>query len=83
MPEKRVLPFRMDPRTGLGLLLCANVIAFVQKSAAVEYGWVAAIAVLYAVSGCGFAGLKWCAVFAAICAFQTWVLPISPRIVVS
>lgn len=30
--------FRMDPRTGLFLLLRANIIMFTQKSVAVEYG---------------------------------------------
>lgn len=75
--------FRMDPRTGLFWLLCANIIMFTQKSVAVECGCIAGIAVLYAVSGRWISGLKWCAVFAAICLFQCCILPIALRIIVS
>ena len=75
--------FHMDPRTGLFLLLCANVIMFMQKNIAVEHGCIAGIAVLYAASGRFVSGLKWCATFAAVCFFQSCILPIAPRIIVS
>lgn len=75
--------FRMDPRTGLFLLLCANVIMFTQKSIAVEYSWVVGITLLYAASGRFVSGVKWCATFAAVCLFQSCILPIAPRIIVS
>lgn len=41
----------------LFLLLCANIIIFTQKSIAVEYIWIAGIALMYAASGRWASGL--------------------------
>lgn len=83
MVKRQKAVFRMDPRTGLFLLLCANIILFTQKSVIVEYGCIIGIALLYAASGRWASGLKWCAVFAAVCLFQSCILPIAPRLIVS
>ena len=36
----------IDPRTGLILLVLANIIAFTQESLAVEFGWIAMLGLL-------------------------------------
>ena len=83
MSARQQILFRPDPRTGLFLLLCANILAFAQKSPATEYGWIAAIALLYVLSGRGVSALRWCVCFAAVCLFQGRVLPAAPGLVVS
>lgn len=73
MPEQKKTGFRIDPRAGLFLLFCANIIAFTPKSEIVESTWIAMIAVLYLLSGLWKSAVKWCSVFAAVCAFQEYI----------
>lgn len=71
----------IDPRTGLCLLVIANLIAFSQKSFYVEAGWIAALTVLLIVCGCSKTGLKWIAGFGLLLVFQYAILPVSPKLI--
>lgn len=71
----------IDPRTGLFLLIVANVIAFSQNSFAIEAGWICILAVLLMVCGCVSAGIKWALLFCALLFLQWYVLPGSPKII--
>lgn len=76
-PERRSL----DPRTGLLLLVLANVIAFTQDSFWVEGGLIAVLTLLQLLCGCIRPGIKWCALFCLLLALQWYVLPMSPKLV--
>ncbi len=71
----------IDPRTGLFLLVMANIIAFSQKSIWIECGWIGALVLLLAVCGCGKAAVKWGIGFLALLALQWYVLPASPKLI--
>lgn len=71
----------IDPRTGLLLLVLANIIAFSEKNLWVELGWVCALAALFLICGCVKTGLCWLAGFCLLLVFQAVVLPVSPKII--
>ena len=48
----------IDPRTGLFLLILANIIAFTQNSVWVEFGWNFTLVLLLLLCGCVRAGFK-------------------------
>lgn len=73
----------IDPRTGLFLLIVANVIAFTQDRFEVEIGWIAALIIFTMLCGCVQSGIKWAAGYCLLLVFQYFVLPIAPKIVVS
>ena len=68
----------IDPRTGLFLLILANIIAFTQNSVWVEFGWNFTLVLLLLLCGCVRAGFKWLAGFGLLLGLQWFVLPVSP-----
>ena len=71
----------IDPRTGLFLLVIANVIAFSQNSFYIEVGWIGVLAALLLLCGCLSAGVKWGIGFCCLLILQRYVLPASPKII--
>jgi len=71
----------MDPRSGLFLLIMANVVAFTQDSLKMELGWIGLLILLFLLCGCISAGIKYGLVFLAVLAIQWYVLPVSPKII--
>lgn len=71
----------VDPRTGLLLLLMANIIAFSEKSVWVEAGWMLFMAVLVAACGYARAALKCCLTYGLIVLLQWYILPVSPAVI--
>ncbi|MBU9725039.1 hypothetical protein [Diplocloster modestus] len=71
----------IDPRTGLFLLILANIIAFTQNSVWVEFGWNFTLVLLLLLCGCVRAGFKWLAGFGLLLGLQWFVLPVSPKII--
>ena len=72
---------RIDPRTGLGLLLAANVIAFSQDSVWVEAGWLVLVGILMVICGRKISAAKWLIAFGAVVCLQVYILPVSPKII--
>ena len=72
---------KIDPRTGLGLLLAANVVAFSQDCFLVEIGWLVAVSFLMIICGKGVSAFKWLIAFGAVVCLQWYVLPMSPKII--
>ncbi len=73
----------IDPRTGLLLLLMANIIAFSQKPLWVELCWMAFMTALLFFCGRGRAGLKVCALYGGILLLQWYILPGSSLMIVA
>lgn len=71
----------IDPRTGLFLLVIANVIAFSQDSFYIEVGWIAVLTALLLLCGCLSSGIRWGIGFCCLLILQCYVLPVSPKIV--
>lgn len=71
----------IDPRTGLLLLIYANIIAFSQKSFWIEAGWICVLALLLLLCGCISSSMRWLAVFFVLLCLQRYVLPVSPKAV--
>ncbi len=72
---------KIDPRTGLGLLLAANVIAFSQDNFWVEIGWLVAVGILMSICGKSISAAKWLFAFVAVVYLQWYILPVSPKII--
>lgn len=70
-----------DLRTGLALLVCANLIAFTQKSAWVELGWVGFLLLLLVSYGCWLAAVKFLLIFGGILCLQWYVFPVAPALI--
>jgi energy-coupling factor transport system permease protein len=70
---------RLDPRTKLLLLVAANVVAFTQRSLAVEIIWVAVLLLLLAVSGCYKSAINLTFSFCLCLALQYIVFPYGPK----
>lgn len=81
MRDEKSKRISMDPRTGLFLLVMANMIAFTQDSMKVELGWIGVLTVLLLLCGRISSGMKWCLAFFAVLSFQWYVLPVSPKII--
>lgn len=77
VPGKRAI----DPRTGLILLVMANLMAFSEKSFYVEMGWILMLSVLLMVCGCVKSGVKWLFGFCVLLFIQEYVLPVSPKFI--
>lgn len=71
----------IDSRTGLFLLIMANIVAFTQNSLRVELGWMSTLFVLMLLCGCVGAGIRCFLVFWMVLAVQWYVLPVSPKII--
>lgn len=71
----------IDSRTGLFLLIMANIVAFTQNSLKVELGWMSTLFVLMLLCGCVGAGIRCFLVFWMVLAVQWYVLPVSPKII--
>lgn len=67
----------IDPRTGLLLLLMANIIAFAQKPMWIELGWIGFMLMLLFACGCQRAGLKCALVYGIVLLLQYYILPMS------
>lgn len=78
MQEKQRL---IDPRTGLGLLLVANVIAFSQDCIWVEASWLVAVGILMVICGRKLSAAKWLIVFGTVVCLQWYILPVSPEMI--
>lgn len=72
---------KIDPRTGLGLLLAANVIAFSQDCLFIEIGWLVAVGILMIICGKSISALKWLIAFSAVVCLQWYILPVAPKII--
>lgn len=70
----------MDPRTGIFLLIAANLVAFTQDSIFVELGWLCALAILLFLN-CPRSGVRFAAGYIAILLLQIYILPVSPKII--
>lgn len=81
MSVKKPKGLSVDPRTGLLLLVLANLIAFSQNCFRVEAGWVAALMFLLFLCGRVGSGFKWGLGFGLLLVLQWYVLPVSPKIV--
>lgn len=81
MAAKRSQRLAIDPRTGLFLLVLANIIAFTQDSLLVEFGWIAVLSLLILLCESIGLGIKWAVSFILLFLIQWYVLPISPKIV--
>lgn len=73
--------WKLDPRTGLLLLVLANVIAFSSKSLWVELGTLGLLLFLIVLCGQLRSALKWCGVILGLFALQWYILPASPKII--
>ena len=71
----------IDPRTGLILLVLANIIAFTQESLVVEFGWIAILGLLTMLCGHTCGGIKWGAAFLVLYIVQWYILPVSSEII--
>lgn len=81
MKKNKGWGFTPDPRTGLFLLVLANIIAFSQKSMKVELAWIAALSFLLLLCGRALSAVRWLAGFLALLALQRYLLPVSPKII--
>lgn len=72
---------RIDPRTGLFLLICANLIAFSRKDFRLEAAWIVGLTLLYFFCGLIGKGVKLLAGFVALLLLQRYILPIAPGII--
>lgn len=81
MELKKERRLSIDPRTGLFLLVIANITAFSQKKLWVELGWIGYLALLMMLCGCIKLALKWGLGFCLLLFIQWYVLPFSPKIV--
>lgn len=72
---------KVDPRTGLLLLVLANVIAFSSKSLWMELGTLGLLLFLIMLCGQLRSALKWCGVILGLFALQWYILPASPKII--
>ena len=73
--------WKVDPRTGLLLLVLANVIAFSSKSLWVELGTLGLLLFLIVLYGQFRSALKWCGAILGLFALQWYILPASPKII--
>ena len=80
MRAKRRKNLAIDPRSGLLMIILANVISFSQNYLWVEFGLIGYLAVLFLMCGKIKAGIKW-AVYVAVYLIQCYLLPISPKII--
>lgn len=81
MEKRRTGKFTLDPRSGLLILVFANIIAFTQDCVTIEFGWIGVLCLLTVVCGRLRSGIKWAIAFVLLYLFQWYVLPISPKIV--
>lgn len=81
MEQKGKTGLTLDPRSGLLILVFANIIAFTQDCIAVEFGWIGVLSLLIIICGRVRSGIKWVIAFAALYLFQWYVLPVSPQII--
>lgn len=81
MKKEKSAGISIDPRTGLFLLAVSNFVAFIQDSFWVSLSWVAALAFLILLCGCGRLALRWAAGYLLLLALQWYVLPVSPKII--
>ena len=81
MREKRKKHLAIDPRSGLLMIILANVISFSQNSLWLEFGLIGYLAVLFFICGKIKAGVKWAVIYVAVYLIQCYLLPISPKII--
>ncbi len=72
---------KMDPRTGLILLVMSNIIAFTQQSFWLTTGWIVLLCMLTALCGCGRDAIKWLFVLNSLLFLQYYILPTSPKLI--
>lgn len=81
MGKKQSKYFKIDPRTGLLLLVFANIIAFTQDSLWIELVWIGMLALLTLLCVSMSSAIKWIIAFGALLLLQWYVLPASPEII--
>lgn len=81
MPVKEKHHLRIDPRTGLLLLVLANIIAFSDKSIWIELGTLGLLLLLTALCGQFCSVLKWSITILFLFILQWYILPVSPKII--
>lgn len=81
MSASKTKPLRIDPRTGLLLLVLANIIAFSTKSIWVEFGTLSLLLLLLLLCGQIRSSLKWLGTIFTLLALQWYILPIAPKII--
>lgn len=73
--------FQIDPRTGLLLLVFANVLEFSKSDIRLELLWLGFLVLLTVLYGRFFSVLKWSVAFAGLIFLQRYVLPVSPKLI--
>ena len=81
MSGTKINRLRIDPRTGLLLLVLANIIAFYNKSLPMEVGTLGLLLFLTMLCGQFRSALKWGTVILFLFALQWYILPVSPKII--
>lgn len=81
MTVKQSKGLAIDPRTGLVLLVLANIVAFTQDSLLVEFSWIAVLSVVIILCYRISFGIKWAVSFVLLYLLQWYVLPISPELI--
>jgi energy-coupling factor transport system permease protein len=72
---------KIDPRTGLALLVLSNVIAFMQNSFWTAAGWIVFLCVVTALCGCVYSAIKWLLAYILLLSLQYYILPASPKFI--
>ena len=80
MPGAKTNRLRIDPRTGLLLLVLATIIAFSSKSLPVELSTLGLLLFLTVLCGQVRSTLKWGAAIIFLFALQWYILPASPKV---
>ena len=81
MSDAKTKRLHIDPRTGLLLLVLANIIAFSSKNLWVELGTLGLLLFLTVLCGRLRSAFKWGAVIFILFALQWYILPASPKII--
>ncbi len=72
---------KIDPRTGLGLIVAANLIAFMQDNIQLEISWIIVLGIIMVLCGEWKRAIKWCLGFGILLVLQWHILPNSPKII--
>ena len=83
MSWKCTRELRLDPRTGLILLVLSNIVAFTQESILVGNIWIGVLAILLLCCGCGKAAIKYVVVLIILLSLQYYIFPVAPKFLVT
>lgn len=72
---------KIDPRTGLGLIVAANLIAFMQDNIQLEISWIVVLGIIMVLCGEWKRAIKWYLGFGLMLVLQWHILPNSPKLI--